>query len=79
MKMTLTEIANHIDGTLLGADLTISSVGIDTRTMKAGDLYIAIKGANFDGHDFIEQAQQAGAVAAVVSREAKTEMPIITA
>ena len=40
----------------------------DTRTLQAGELYFALQGENFDGHDFLGQAAQAGASGAVVAR-----------
>jgi UDP-N-acetylmuramoyl-tripeptide--D-alanyl-D-alanine ligase len=51
----------------LGA--AVSGVSIDSRTLEAGDLFIAIKGAAHDGHDHVARAFESGAVAAVVSRE----------
>lgn len=42
-------------------------VSTDTRHLQSGNLFVALKGANFDGHDHLAQAQQRGAVAAVVS------------
>ncbi len=45
-----------------------AGVSIDSRTTRPGDLYVAIAGERFDGHDFIGQALQAGACGAVVSR-----------
>jgi UDP-N-acetylmuramoyl-tripeptide--D-alanyl-D-alanine ligase len=47
----------------------VEGVSIDSRTLKAGDLFIAIKGDAQDGHDHVARAFEAGAVAAVVSRE----------
>lgn len=44
-----------------------TSVSIDSRSVKPGDLFIAIKGEHFDGHHFVKQALEQGAVAAVVS------------
>ena len=44
-------------------------VSIDSRTVAAGDLFFAIAGLNFDGHDFVGAALEAGAAAAVVSRD----------
>jgi UDP-N-acetylmuramoyl-tripeptide--D-alanyl-D-alanine ligase len=51
----------------LGA--AVRGVSIDSRTLEAGDLFIAIKGAAHDGHDHVARAFESGAVAAVVSRE----------
>ena len=47
----------------------VSGVSIDDRTLQKGDLFIAIKGDKFDGHDFIESAISKGASGALVSEE----------
>lgn len=77
MKLQLGEIATAVQGTLLGDDLAINAATIDTRTLKAGDLYIAIKGQHFDGHDFIAQAEQAGASAIMISHSVCSALPQI--
>lgn len=77
MKLSLSEIAQAVNGQLTGTDLTVISAGIDTRTLKPGNLYIAIKGQRFDGHDFALQAQQAGAVAMLTERPLAVELPQI--
>lgn len=46
----------------------INGVSTDSRDIKPGDLFIAISGDRFDGHDFVKEAQAQGAVAAVVNR-----------
>lgn len=48
-----------------------SRVEIDSRKIQPGDLFVAIKGERFDGHDFVKEAFKAGAVAAIVSRPPK--------
>lgn len=65
--MNLSEISQVLD----------ASISIDTRTLQVGDVFIAIQGDNFDGHQFLEQAKQAGAVAAIVSREVECDFPQI--
>ncbi|MGZ8163349.1 MAG: UDP-N-acetylmuramoyl-tripeptide--D-alanyl-D-alanine ligase, partial [Methylobacter sp.] len=55
-------------GQLVGEDDVITSVSIDTRTIKPGQLYIGIKGKNFDGNEFVREAEQAGATAAIVNK-----------
>lgn len=52
-------------------------VSIDTRTLQPGDLFIALKGSNFDGHDFVTLAEQKGAIAAVVERKVNCNIPLI--
>jgi|SRR5271166_2721974 len=52
---------------------TVNGVSIDSRTLREGDLFFAIKGDTHDGHDHVAAAFEAGAAAAVVGRErAKT-------
>ena len=64
---TLAEAAAAVEGARSGPPGTaISGVSIDTRTLAPGDLFVALRGPNFDGHDFIEAAAAAGAAAALV-------------
>ena len=46
----------------------ISGVSIDSRTLSSGDLFVALAGPNFDGHEFVDEAFKAGAATALVSR-----------
>ncbi|MFZ2169856.1 MAG: UDP-N-acetylmuramoyl-tripeptide--D-alanyl-D-alanine ligase [Methylococcaceae bacterium] len=77
MEMLLSDCAECVQGRLVGKDLAISSFCIDTRGIKPGQLYIAIKGHNFDGNDFIAQAEQAGAIAAIVHEGVAATIPHI--
>ncbi|MEG1436289.1 MAG: Mur ligase domain-containing protein [Oscillospiraceae bacterium] len=58
--LTAREIAMAVGGTVDG-DAQINSVCIDSRKVQKGCLFIAIKGENFDGHDFIKSAVTDGA------------------
>lgn len=49
-------------------DLWVSGVSTDSRTVKEGELFFALRGERFDGHDFVQAALLRGAVGAVVSR-----------
>jgi UDP-N-acetylmuramoyl-tripeptide--D-alanyl-D-alanine ligase len=51
-----------------GAAWTASGVSIDTRAVAANDLFVALKGPRFDGHDFVNAALSSGAAAAMVDR-----------
>ncbi len=71
MKLTLEQIAHWCSGELRSsASPAHSATGysIDSRTLNTGDLFFAIKGERFDGHDFTAEALSRGAVAAVVAR-----------
>ena len=74
---TLKKLCQLVDGQLYGADATVTSVSIDSRTLQPGALFIAIQGENFDGHDFVAVAQKKGAVAAIVSRNMDCALPLI--
>ncbi len=50
------------------SDWVAHGVSIDSRTIRAGELFVAIEGPNFDGHDFVAEALAGGAAAAIVSR-----------
>lgn len=67
--MKLSFMAQLTGGRLLGADLDITQFSTDTRTLKGGELFIALSGANFDGNKFAADAAARGAVAVVVSSE----------
>lgn len=77
MHMMLSEIAMAVKGRHIGDDVAITSVGIDTRTLKTGQLYVAIKGDRFDGNEFMLAAEQAGAAAAIVHVGTETSLPHI--
>jgi UDP-N-acetylmuramoyl-tripeptide--D-alanyl-D-alanine ligase len=51
------------------ADWVATGVSIDTRTLAAGDLFVALRGPNHDGHDFVEAALERGAAAALIDRD----------
>lgn len=71
MKLTLSRVAQFLSTTVSDADADATATGysIDSRTVGAGELFFAVKGDRFDGHDFVAQALEKGAVAAVVARE----------
>ncbi len=67
--MRLTEAAQAIGAGISGTDVTFSSVSTDTRTLQHGALFVALRGARFDGHDFVRQALENGASAALVDSQ----------
>ena len=77
MKMMLSEIGNTINGEHVGSDVEISSVSIDTRAIQPGELYVAIKGHQFDGNEFVDKAESAGATAAILHKGFTTSLPHI--
>jgi UDP-N-acetylmuramoyl-tripeptide--D-alanyl-D-alanine ligase len=69
MELTIGEIKKLFSKNtlVLADDEKLKGVCKDTRTLKSGELYVAIQGENFDGHAFVEKAIDLGACAAVVS------------
>ena len=71
MKFSLGVIAAAIGAEARGVDaLAVRGYSIDSRTVSPGDLFFAIHGEHFDGHNFLPQAFERGAVASVVSQSA---------
>ena len=60
----LTELIQNIDDLeIFGSNqIAVNNVSNNSKKIKSGDIYIAIKGSNFDGHDFIDDAIKEGAV-----------------
>jgi UDP-N-acetylmuramoyl-tripeptide--D-alanyl-D-alanine ligase len=78
MKRTLREFAALCGGRYAGEDRPWTGVNNDTRTLGPGQIYIALRGARFDGNEFLPAAAAAGAVAAVVDRPVKSPpLPVI--
>lgn len=72
MHLSLEEIAKAVGGALNGAgSVKVRGYSIDSRTLNVGDLFFAVKGPRFDGHEFVGQALQRGAAGVVVEREAQ--------
>jgi len=68
-RRRLATLATDCGGRLLGADVEVARVHTDTRSIAAGDLFVALRGERFDGNAFAAQALASGAVAALVERE----------
>lgn len=73
----LSDVAAIVGGTLLGEDRDFSRVTQDSRNIGRGQLFVAIRGERFDGHDFLLQAEQQGAAGALVSRRYPHALPQI--
>jgi len=66
--LPLRAIATELDAVYDGAELSVARVTTDSRHVAAGDLYVALRGERFDGHDFIAEVAAKGALAAVVDK-----------
>ncbi|HXY75724.1 MAG TPA: Mur ligase family protein, partial [Steroidobacteraceae bacterium] len=69
MKRTLGEFARASGGRLAGADASYTDVVSDSRTLERGQLFVALRGPNFNGNDFVAAVAKAGAAGALVDSE----------
>lgn len=74
-SLHLSQVAELMNASWTGEDVSFSAVSTDSRTLLERDLYVALKGPRFDGHDFIAQALEKGAVAVMVSLPQRPEIP----
>jgi len=77
MKRSLAHFAGAMRGRLQGADAAFGAVSTDSRTLAAGELFVALAGPSFDGHDFVAAAAARGAAGAVVARPLPVAVPQI--
>lgn len=75
IQMTLAQIASLLGLTSAVSKVECHGISIDTRTLKPGNLFIAIAGARMDGHDYIEEAREKGAAAALVTHPVNSSLP----
>ena len=64
------DVANATGGRV-SSDWHATGVSIDSRTIRSGDLFIALRGPNFDGHDYVIDALERGASASLISYKPK--------
>ena len=80
MRLTLKEIAAAVGGRLTKEDLNAAEVTVvstDSRNIPAGALFVPIAGIRFDGHDFLKEAFDKGAMCAFVHKEIHMDRPMI--
>ena len=78
-ELTLRKIAEACHGTVTPEAETVTVTGVqsDSRRVRPGDLFVAIKGEKADGHDFVAMAASLGAKAALVARPVEAPIPTI--
>lgn len=75
--MSLAKAAKVLNAPLVGADTEFLGVSTDTRTIKPTELFVALKGPNYDGHDFLPDAARSGAAGALVADARNVPLPYI--
>lgn len=69
-KMRVERLLNFVD-------IEVTGISTDSRTLRDGELFIAVRGGSVDGHEYIEQAVTRGAAALVVDRQVSSTLPLI--
>jgi UDP-N-acetylmuramoyl-tripeptide--D-alanyl-D-alanine ligase len=72
---TLAELAERCGASAPAETLVFTSVTSDSRKLQKGDLFVALRGENFDGHVFVEHVARQGACAAVVEKKQNVNLP----
>jgi UDP-N-acetylmuramoyl-tripeptide--D-alanyl-D-alanine ligase len=76
-SLSLAQIAKLADGSISADDTSVivSRISTDSRTLQAGDVFVPLRGENFDGHKFVEQAAERGAAGAMVEENWNGKVP----
>ncbi len=77
-NLTLVDVIEGLTGNRIDAPQPITSVVIDSRQAKPGSLFVALAGENSDGHEFVAQAFNNGAIAALTHKPITGQGPVIT-
>ena len=75
--LNLSDLAAMVDGRLIGVDRPFDGVSTDTRNLRAGELFVALQGPNFDGHDYLQAADEQGAAGALVEHVGDTTLSMV--
>ena len=85
MKLSLSRVAEFVSASATGglsSESLTQGYSIDSRTVLPGELFFAVKGERLDGHDYVAQALERGAIAAVVRSDQRAryaaETPLLT-
>jgi len=69
MNLSALNLSKIVHGDFLGDNLRTSEFSIDSRDIKGGEVFIALKGSKFDGHDFIKEAFEKGAIGVISEKD----------
>ena len=77
IHMSLSRAATVLECVPLDSDLTFTGITTDSRQISPGMMFAALPGETFDGHNYIKQAEECGAVAVLVCCEVETTLPVL--
>lgn len=73
--MQFSDLAQNLEAKVVGADVEFASLSTDSRSVHPGEVFLALKGERFDGHEHVQAAADAGACGAVVSEQVSAGIP----
>jgi UDP-N-acetylmuramoyl-tripeptide--D-alanyl-D-alanine ligase len=73
--MQFSDLAQNLDAKVVGTDVEFASLSTDSRSVHPGEVFLALKGERFDGHEHVQAAADAGACGAVVSERVSAGIP----
>ncbi|MEP0203446.1 MAG: UDP-N-acetylmuramoyl-tripeptide--D-alanyl-D-alanine ligase [Halioglobus sp.] len=76
-SLSMNEIEAPLHAHLQGMGVEFTGVTTDSRNVAPGDIFVALRGANFDGHEYLHEVAKKGAVAALVSRDVESTLPLL--
>ena len=77
VEFQLQELVGRLGAGLMGENVSIRSVSTDSRSLQPGDLFVALQGPSFDGHDYVQVAVERRAAAVMISRPVSTSIPCL--
>ncbi len=77
ISMSLSKAAKAVESNYHGEDITFSGCSTDSRTIEKGNLFIALSGEHFDGHDYVSIAEEHGAVSLLLERDVTHSKPVL--
>ena len=77
MNRSLAQFAADCGGVLYGEDRPYSALSIDTRTLAAGELFVALRGPNFNANEFLDRAASQGAAGVLAEHDGPVGFPLI--
>ena len=77
ISMSLSRVGSKLDARLVGQDAIFSGCSTDSRTIEQGNLFIALTGEYFDGHEFVSVAEQRGASSLMLERDVSHSLPML--
>ncbi len=77
IEMRLSEIVSPLNAVIAGEDVEFRGCSTDTRTLQPAQLFVALRGQRFDGHEFVGQAKEKGAAAVMLERQIEAALPTL--